>query len=242
LTIAIDKLIKIYNDYDINDLLTEGTCTLLSSFLRFYKIGVELFIECNFYVLPPIDENKFNIDKIPIYDTNFALKAAGTTIILSVAALALGITPYVSIVPLAIVCYKAFIPLIRILLNKYNANIVQKDLKERINKGEPHNYGNIITFREAISSKDYKNYFGAQDIIAIQNSIEQAIIIAIADLLDSKGIDSSSLTADLLPFINNGIMMYGGQLEAEQVAIGLGAKAVKQVQERVRKAADPKTR
>jgi len=26
LTIAIDKLIKIYNDYDINDLLTEGTC------------------------------------------------------------------------------------------------------------------------------------------------------------------------------------------------------------------------
>jgi len=26
LTIAIDKLIRIYNDYDINDLLTEGTC------------------------------------------------------------------------------------------------------------------------------------------------------------------------------------------------------------------------
>jgi hypothetical protein len=177
-----------------------------------------------------------------LYDNNLAVKAAATTIILSLAALVLGMIPLVSIVPLAIVSFKAFGPLAKVIINKYNANIVQKDLKERIKKGEPHNYGNIITFRESISSKNYKNYFGGQDMIAVQNSIEQATIAAVTNLLDSKGIDSSSITGDLLPFINNGIMMYGGQLEAEQVAIGPGAKTVQYFQEHAKKIIDAQMR
>ena len=229
-----------YRTYYSIKYFDKSRSTLLSTFLRFFKIGSELFTECSFYVLPPIDENRFNIDRIPLYDNWFQLRAAATTAIVSIIVLALGLVRGVSILPLIIVLIVAFLPLARIILNKYNANIVKKDLSERIKKGEPHNYGNIKTFRESISSKNYKNYFSAQDMVAIQNSIEHSIIYGTAKILDSKGIDSSLLTGDLLSFVNKGIMMYGGQLEAEQVTVGSSIKTIQYIQEHIKNITDPK--
>jgi len=53
LTIAIDKLIKIYNDYDINDLLTEGTCSLIGPFdiLEIFSATI-LFLNFCFGIKP----------------------------------------------------------------------------------------------------------------------------------------------------------------------------------------------
>jgi len=213
--------------------------TLLSTFLRFFKIGSELFTECSFYVLPPIDEIRFNIDRIPIYDNWFQLRAAATTAIISIIVLALGMIPGISLILLILVLIVAFAPLSKVILNKYNDNIAKNDLKERIKKGEPHNYGNTKTFRESISSKNYKNYFSAQDTVAIQNSLEHSIIYGTSKILDSKGIDSSLLTGDLLSFVNKGIMMYGGQLEAEQVTVGSSIKTIQYIQEHIKNIRDP---
>jgi hypothetical protein len=219
-----------YRTYYSIKYFDKSRSTLLSAFLRFFKFGSELFVECSFYLLPPIDENRFNIDRIPIYDEKFKLKAATTTAIISIIVLAVGMMPIVSIIPLILVLIAAVSPLARLLLYKYNSNIINKDLKERIKKGEPHNYGNIKTFRESVSSNSYKNFFSAQDVASIQNSIEHSIINAMAKILDSKGIDSSLITGDLLSFVNKGIMMYGGKLEAEQVNIGSSIKTIQHIQ------------
>lgn len=101
---------------------------------------------------------------------------------------------------------------------------------EQINRGEPHNYGLLKTFRETISSPDYKNYFGAQDIILIQNTIENAIIDSVADFLDAKGIDTSFLRSEMVSFINKGIVQFGGKMENSQVVSGDGNNVQKMQQ------------
>ena len=150
--------------------------TLLSTFLRFFKVGTEMFIECSFYVLPPIDENRFSIDKIPIYDDWLKYKAGVTVASLSLLTLLAVITPPISAISVFIVSLIAFMPIIGLFFEKYVKAMLRRKLSKRIAKGEPHNYGIKKTFRESISQKDYKNYFSAQDMILVQNSIEQAII------------------------------------------------------------------
>ena len=61
----------------------------------------------------------------------------------------------------------------------------------------------------------------------IKNSIEKTIVDSIADLLDSKNIESSFLREGLQSVVNQGIIMYGGSLDAEQVAVGKEAKTFK---------------
>jgi hypothetical protein len=209
--------------------------TLFSTFLRFSKTGKEIFAECSFYILPPIDENKYNIDKLPLNDDLFSLKIGLITLGFIIAYITIASVPDLAFIPLLVLAAVAFLPLFIILIGLFNDYKNKRQLKSRIERGSPHNYGRAKTFREAIASPNYKNYFSAQDIIMVQNSLEQTIINTVADLLDSKGIDSSFLRNDLLAFVNQGIMMFGGKMEAEQIAIGKGSQAVNQIFGRTQK-------
>lgn len=87
------------------------------------------------------------------------------------------------------------------------------------------------TFREAIASPDYKNYFSAQDIILIQNTLENAIVDSVADLLEAKGIDTSFIRSEMISFINKGIMQFGGKMENTQVISGEKNIVTQKIQE-----------
>jgi hypothetical protein len=201
--------------------------TLFSTYLRFSEVGKEIFVECSFFALPPIDENIYDIDKLPLYDNLLGLKAGVWAIVFSIISFEFvmpGANPELVFVILSTI---TFGPLLIIFIGWFVEFIANWKLGRRIKKGETHNYGNFKTFRELIASPNYKNYFSAQDIIMIRDIIEKTMIYSIADLLQSKGIDSSFLREDLISFVNQGIMMYGGKLEAEQVAVGKGAIAMK---------------
>jgi hypothetical protein len=220
-----------YRTYASINYFDKVRSTLLSTFVRFLIIGKELFIECNFYVLPPIDENKFDIDRIPLKDDMFMIKAGAISALLALIALILSINKFTAFVLLAIVSVAAFMPLINLYLYKYNKNKNRSQLKKNIDKGVQHNYGVKKTFRESISNKNYKSYFSAQDIVMIQNSIDQAIVYSIAAFLDSKGIDSSALKENVLNFVNQNMITSVGTLNVigEQVAVGTGAKVTKTI-------------
>ena len=160
--------------------------TLFSTFLRFSKIEKELFAECSFYVLTPIDENIYNIDKLPKKYRFFVIKSVLVTIGLIVAYMMFS----GSIIPALVLFVFSILPLVIMFNNRFKEREYKIDI-EQIKRGEPHNYGLLRTFREAIASPDYKNYFSAQDIILIQNTLENAIVDSVADLLEAKGIDTS---------------------------------------------------
>jgi hypothetical protein len=205
--------------------------TLYSTFLRFSRVGTDLFVECSFYVLPPINEDVYNIDKMAIHDELRIIKIGIATAGLSLLAIIAKDSPESSIVLLFVTIY----PICIILKERIEEFFRNRQLKKKIEYNEAHNYGRFSTFRESIASTNYKNYFSAQDIIMIQNGIEQAIVFSVADLLDLKGIDSSALRKDVISYINQGIMMFGGKLEAEQVTAGVGSHAIKQIKDQTQR-------
>lgn len=228
---------NIYNEYRTYikiEYLDKIRTTLFSIFLRFSITGKELFGECTFHVLPPIDESRYNIDRISRNDIYFILKFGSISLAMIILATwAISVTPLSGIV-FAVLFLLVLLPLIAILLAHITEYIVNVTTKERVERGEPHNYGKIKTFREIIAKSDYKNYYSAQDIVMIQNSIEQTVINSIANLLDEKGIDSSILREDVMSFVNQGIMMFGGKLQAENIAVGASAKIFNQIKEKTK--------
>ena len=54
------SLYEEYRAYYSTKYFDKMRATLFSAFLRFSKVGKEIFTECSFYVLPPIDEDKYN--------------------------------------------------------------------------------------------------------------------------------------------------------------------------------------
>jgi len=205
--------------------------TLFSTFLRFSKVGESIFAECSFYILPPINENRFNIDRLALND-DFLIIKTGLVTLASVVVALIMISNGLSLAPIFILLILTLYPLFVVFRGRIREFSENKDLKKKIERGEPHNYGAISTFRELIASSNYKNYFSAQDIIMVQNSIEQAIVYSVADLLDSKGIDSSFLRKDMIAYVNQGIMMFGGTIEAEQVVgVGIASKTLNQIKD-----------
>lgn len=184
--------------------------TLFSTLLRFSKIEKELFAECSFYVLTPIDENIYNIDRLP-RNHFFAIKSIIITIILIIVYISYS---WLLIPPLILLIFAVY-PLFWILIDRVKESEYKVQL-EQIKRGGVQNYGLLNTFRETIASPDYMNYFSAQDLIFIQNTLEKAIIDSVADLLDSKNIDSSFLRDEMISYINNGIIQYGGKMENPQ--------------------------
>lgn len=200
--------------------------TLFSTFLRFSKIEKELFAECSFYVLTPIDESIYNIDRLPKKYRFFVIKSVLVTVSLVLAYMMLS----GSIIPVLVLFVYSILPLVIMFNNRFKEREYKIDI-EQIKRGEPHNYGLLRTFREAIASPDYKNYFSAQDIILIQNTLENAIVDSVADLLDAKGIDTSFIRSEMISFINKGIMQFGGKMENTQVISGEKNVVTQKIQE-----------
>ncbi|MFA6371550.1 MAG: hypothetical protein WCW68_02895 [Methanothrix sp.] len=226
---------SIYNEYRTYikiEYLDKIRTTLFSTFLRFSMTGKEIFGECTFHVLPPIDETKYNIDRISQNDIYFMLRFGSVTLLMLILSIFMMSSPQLASMVFLALFVIVLLPLLVILAYYIHEYIYKFTTKERVDRGEPHNYGKIKTFREIIAKRDYKNYFSAQDIVMIQNSIEQTVINSIADLLDTNGIDSSLLRDDVMAFVNQGIMMFGGKLEAENVAVGTGAKIFNQLKEK----------
>lgn len=229
--ICEEGIFKDYRTYFNISHHDKNRSTLLSTFLRFSKIENELFAECSFYVLTPIDENIYNIDKLPSNNSFFTIKSIFVTAGLIIIYILFSQLPYIgSVIPAFILFIFAVRPLVEILINRAKETDYNIDIEE-VKRGEPHNYGLLKTFRETISSPDYKNYFSAQDIILIQNTIENAIIDSVADLLDAKGIDTSFIRSEMVSFINKGIMQFGGKMENSQVAFGDGIKVAQKMQQ-----------
>ncbi|WP_292372909.1 hypothetical protein [Methanosarcina sp. UBA411] len=228
--ICEEGIFKDYRTYFNISHLDKNRSTLFSTFLRLSKIEKELFAECSFYVLTPIDENIYNIDKLPKNNSFFTVKSMLVTVGLIIVYILFSELPYIGIILAFVLFIFAVRPLAKILINRAKETEYSDDI-EQIKRGEPHNYGLSKTFRETIASPDYKNYFGAQDIILIQNTIENAIIDSVADLLDAKGIDTSFIRSEMVSFINKGIMQFGGKMENSQVAFGDGIKVAQKMQQ-----------
>ena len=183
---------------------------VFSYFLRFYNIGSVTFVEVSSYALQSFDRSRFTLK--PLLEDNQLtriLKTIGAGILL--ATFSLYIIPAV---------WQVWV----FLRNIYSWWRYDSRQKRAARLQEEYNYGLVRTFRESIAAPLDQSYFANQDMIMYLKAFQEGTLKGIVSLLRRYGVDTSEFEKTATN-INNGVIMSGGNLSANQVAVGQGAKA-----------------
>jgi uncharacterized protein YybS (DUF2232 family) len=182
---------------------------VLSIFFRLSKIGHNLFIEASYFLLTPLDNYYHKIDAMnltPTWKQQLILLAESTFMF-----------PFVWVFSLGSMLFKISHPVRMFLRNRY--------IKHAINENLAFDYGATTSIREKSSSSTYDRYFQKLDKEMYIKIIERQILDKITIFLDSKEIDTSDFKQQKTEVFNNGVIISGGFITAENLAVGEGARA-----------------
>ena len=182
---------------------------IVSLFLRFSFTGDNLFCEASYFLLPPVEKRYHDID-----DRGAAadLRTVGELLARSL----LHTLPLVVIAPFAVL-QRALAPL---------TGWLESRTQRRLARQSPtYDHGAATTVRERAMSKQYRHYFQKLDREMYVKLVEQQILDAIVTFLDARNVDTSELRQRQSTILNNGVIVTGGRIEAQNFAVGEGAAA-----------------
>ena len=88
-----------------------------------------------------------------------------------------------------------------------------------------YNYGNVNSFRESLASNTYQTYFQIIDKDRIAKTVQYITLNSIVDFLEARGVATDEIKERRTQIFNSGVIISGGVLNAQQLAVGSGAKA-----------------
>ncbi|WP_340032007.1 hypothetical protein NSQ20_05135 [Paenibacillus sp. FSL K6-1122] len=177
-------------------------------FTTFFRISCSeqnLYLEVQNYLLHPLKKEFYEIDKqnkrIP---TAFIIQSL-----------------FKSIIPAFISIVKSPANIITWLINLY-ASSKTNQVKSQIKDNQLFNYGAEKSIREMAAANNLQNFFQKSDVEMYRKKIEQRLFQSIIQYLDEVNVDTSEFKARQETIINNGVMMTGGTLNAQNVAGKMG--------------------
>ena len=182
---------------------------VLSIFLRFSVTGGNLFCEASYFLLPPVLENYHAVD-----DMN------GTVDFRTISALferSVLLTPLLLVTAPVAVLYR--------LMNRWTSWRDVAATRRLARQSPTFDYGAVTTLRQRAMSLNFRHYFQMLDKVMYVKLVEQQIFEAVISFLDARNIDTSDLKERQTTVLNNGVVVSGGQINAQSMAVGTGAKA-----------------
>jgi hypothetical protein len=192
-----------------------GNELVLSFFLRCCLRGNSLFVELKRFLLTPISDTYREVDKIPLLSWRSMF-----TLLLSSAI----VGPF----------YAVFSP-IR-LLNKLSEQLQtlfgaeQRRRCKEIEDNPLFNYGADSSIRQQFSSGQFLHYFQKIDGDFYIKVLEREILDEIVNFLEDHNIDTYDIKERQTTILNSGIIVHGGDVKAESLAVGAGAQSTKRVE------------
>jgi hypothetical protein len=183
---------------------------ILSTFFRLQKDEKTLFIENNYFLIPPIKEEFKAIDTVKVHS---------------------GIKYY--FVWLGELFFRTFIHTIWsiIKVSGYAMEKVneifesEKSAMLKLVRSSPDfDYGASTSIREEVSQPNYAQYFQKLDKERYLKTIEKRLFNLIGDFLDEKNIDSSEFKEREIGILNHGVIITGGKLISENITVGKKSK------------------
>jgi hypothetical protein len=104
-----------------------------------------------------------------------------------------------------------------------------KTRREKIERTPLFNYGTVTSLRQSLSSGQYGHYFQKMDGDLYNKLFEHEVLDSLVEFLDDHNVDTSELKERQTTILNNGVMVQGGDVKAESLAVGSGARAVKKM-------------
>jgi hypothetical protein len=182
---------------------------VLSIFFRCTKAGGNLFVEASYFLLPPLREEYHKIDNLRATPdlaggAELALKAAVGTI------------PVMVMAPFHVLAH---------LTSGLTRWQERRSMRRTIRANPSFDYGATTSIRQSGMSTSYRRYFQRLDREMYVKTLEQRLLDAIIQFLDEHNVDTSDLVERQTTILNNGVMLSGGTIQAESLAVGTGARA-----------------
>ena len=170
---------------------------VISSFLRCSIRGRNLFVEMNRFLLTPIKEQFREIDALPERDLRGNLRLAASSLVTG---------------PLSAIA--------AVLVLMRRSPSLERQQQEEIRTNPYYNYGVLDSVREASMSRNFTRYFQKLDHQMYIKIFDREILDSIVLFLEDHGVDTSEFKQNQAMIVNNGIIVKGGNLQAESVAAG----------------------
>lgn len=181
---------------------------IFSTFLRFVQLPQNLFIEASYFLLTPLKEEYREIDEIQPKPTwrqlvKIPLEAFIKSIFLYPGSIFLLLGEVIR-------------PISQWWQRRTNRRLVREN--------PMFDYGALTSIRELASSGNYRHYFQKLDKEMVFKIISTQILDSITDYLDAHNIDTSELRSRQDTILNNGVIVTGGDVSAQNLTVGNQAK------------------
>jgi hypothetical protein len=207
-----DEKVRHYRCYRITDW---GGELALSYYIRCSCRGNTLFIETKRFILTPLEEQYRAVDSmLPMRMSETILALAGS---LAVGPVFMLMSPF------------QLLGRMQMAVNDVLGG-QEGHVRQQIERTPLFNYGAKTSLRQSLSSGYYGHYFQKMDGDLYNKLFEHEVLDSLVDFLNAHGVDTSELKERQTTILNNGVMVQGGDVNAESLAVGAGARAVKKNQ------------
>lgn len=177
---------------------------VFSSFFRVSKNDKHLFVEANYYALPPLKPEYYEIDKFSSSIPFGRILKMGISSILP-ALFHLPLSPYRAI---------------RSGIAFFSGRKDKKDLIKQVDDNQKFDYGAFESIREMAADEKMQNFFQKSDMDMYKKQIERCFTDSIVEYLESVGVDISEFVQRKETVINKGVMINGGEFYGNVDAVG----------------------
>lgn len=177
---------------------------VFSSFFRITKNEKHLFVEANYFAVPPLKSQFYEIDQLSSSIPFGRVMKMGVVSIIP-AILQLPLSPFRAI--------KYGMAFLKGQKNK-------KELLQQVDINQKFDYGAYESIREMAARTDMQYFFQTTDLMMYKKEIERCFTDSIVEYLESTGIDTSEFIQRKESIINQGIMINGGQVNGNVVSVG----------------------
>ncbi|OXL85836.1 hypothetical protein BCV73_24230 [Paenibacillus sp. SSG-1] len=177
---------------------------VFSSFFRVSKNDKHLFVEANYYALPPLKSEYYEIDK---FSSSIPF---GRVLKMGISS----ILPALYYLPLS--PYRA----VRSGMAFFAGWKDKRNFAKQVDDTHKFDYGAFESIREMAANEKMQNYFQKTDSDMYKKQIERCYTDSIVEYLESIGVDVSEFVQRKETVINKGVMINGGEFNGDVVSVG----------------------
>lgn len=185
-----------------------GGRLFLNIHYRLTMINDALYSEVAFFTLPPLKQKYRNIENIPIIPTRRELFEDITK------SLFIGAFSWIVV----------YITVFGFLQGGFISKSARlKAWKRELESSRLYNYGWDISLREKWSENTYERYFQQVDRECLLKLLTNEFLQTMRQFLSEKNISTEQFKDTTTKIVNEGVIIYGGNVRAESLATGKGA-------------------
>ncbi|KND58318.1 hypothetical protein BVER_05201 [Candidatus Burkholderia verschuerenii] len=185
---------------------------VVSIIFRFVVNGPTMFVEFNKFILPQLRDEFSQIERLKQWKTWYF-------IVFAVASLLMG--PLRCLVAI----FSTYRHIGRALGIFFGAS--HRKRRTEIDAAALFDYGATDSLRQSLSSDQYKSFFQKADADFYMKSLERTFLSAVLEFLEEHNVDVGDMRDKQSVIVNSGIIVHGGDVKADTLAVGEGAKTRK---------------